>query len=155
METFDFEGVGGHVGWQCLKQLSSVNVRCGWKPVPERSSIRAHALGSSREHSGWRQIWPFFLKCFLLSFLREVGRGGGEDDSCSNASMRWCLGMFPPPSQAQPFALSTWRQPVSARLCFWPCCCLPVCFVLTSSGLMGPGPALRQTSTCVCTVLGM
>lgn len=45
-------------------------------------------------------------------------------------------------------ALSTWQPPASERLCFGPCCCLPVCFVRTS-------PGLRQTSTCVCTVLGM
>lgn len=37
----------------------------------QRSSIRDHALGSSREHSGWRQIWPF-LNVFL-HFSSERG----------------------------------------------------------------------------------
>lgn len=84
----------------------------------------------------------FFKNVFLLFFFcSSVGRwgrggrrGGVKDESRSMPREVVCGSVSP---KAQP--LSTWRQPASARLCFWPCCCLPVCFVLTSSGLTGPG----------------
>lgn len=58
-----------------LKTVVERYVRSGRRPVPERSSIRAHALGSSREHSGWRQIWPFLMFSFFFIFLVRAGRG--------------------------------------------------------------------------------
>lgn len=102
-----------------------------WR-VPEWSSVRAHALGGSGEHSVWKQVWPLLnIFRFLLS------RGGGEGESHSNASSAEGVVLFP---QTQPSAAS---QPAAA---IGPAAACH--FVLMSSGL-------RQTSTCVCTVLGM
>ena len=131
--------------------MSGVN-RGQSRNAPPLELMHLAAAGNTVVGDKYGLFFSYFL---FSSFFLGQGRGGSEckGESCSNASMRWCLGLFSPPMLNPLCIVNMATASVSeARLL---ALLLPCQFVLTSSGLTGPGPALRQTSTCVCTVLGM
>lgn len=96
------------------------------------------------------------LNVFFFRFSSEErGTRGGRGDW--GGGWRWepfqylggvMFGSVSPPHTHTSLTLCIVNM-ASARLCFWPCCCLPVCFVLTSSGLTGPRPG-PQTDIHMC-----
>lgn len=71
------------------------------RPLPLRSSVRAHALGSSSsEHSGWRQsmavfvLWVFFVafSFIFLHFLVSLGPMGWKRSRRSRRRRKGTVG---------------------------------------------------------------
>lgn len=124
-----------------------------WMEASPRTVLYSSSCTWQQQGTQWLETNMAFFKMFsfFVTFLLRVrvGVGGVKVRAGPFASVSWCVSLFPPCSTLCIVNMA------SASLSFWLCCRLPVCFVLTSSGLTGPGLALRQTSTCVCTVLGM
>lgn len=125
------------------------------------SSVKSSRTWQQQRTQWLRQIWPFCV-CLVFFFNCIMSRAGLSRAGPGWAGPGWgyvkvrgvlmragLWGPFPPCAVNinTHFTVNTAAAGPSGPGCPFPS--------LPSSGLRSPGPALRQTSTCVCMVRGM
>lgn len=125
--------------------MSGVN-RGQSRNAPPLELMHLAAAGNTVVGDKYGLFFSYFL---FSSFFLGQGRGGSEckGESCSNASMRWCLGLFFPPHAQPPLHCQHGDSQRQRGSAFGPAAALPVCSNIFWSDGPRAGP---QTDIHMC-----